>query len=643
MRDGEKVSKSSLSRQLLLHGIVPVVLGIGLATILILYIISGNVMDFLEDEVQNEAELTCERLNRHFEKYIQLIGQARYNKEFQHYMKEVEKSEEALTNAHFELIQEILDSQLDTPLEDPLKGVLWIADVDANTVVEDSGAGYVLTPEEGWVFEDRPWAELAFQSEAPFLSRAYQSKDTGELVVSLICPVRDWESRMLLGVFGVDIKVENLKKVVHLGHDAKKDKDKIIILDENGVILKHPDESMILKEYSELEEASIIDEALKTGEKGPYRYACDDDKMIGSVLKVESTNWTIISSIPVSKMNRKLQSMIGPFSIGCVLYLLLGLYYEYRVFRKWILCPLREVESAAKHISQGDLDFELKMPESQEMEQIAYTLDSDVKALLMELKEKNQHNTESIEYARFLQNRIGYVPEHKRMKLEDTCYMSRPVDMVSGDFLWGTPAKTGGYIMLGDCTGHGMPGALLTVMVISMLQGIIENEENEEPAYILWRLNQLLYEGLYDDESENKFNAPAGVDMVLAYVEEKTKKMSVAASGLNLYREKDEVVETIRGEKLTLGERMIESPDFFTTYDFNWEEGVSYYMATDGLFDQPGGDRRLPFGYNRMKRVVIKYRDASMEEIVNKVMEEYDDYKAEERQRDDVTVFGFRL
>lgn len=643
MKDGEKVSKRSLSRQLLLHSIVPVVSGIGLATMLILYIISGNVMDFLENEAQNEAELTCERLNRHFEKYIQVIEQARYNKEFQDFMKEVKSSDEILTNTHYAVIKEILDSQLDTSQENPLKGIFWVADMDANTIVEDSSTGRILTPEDGWIFEDRPWARMAFQSVDPFLSKAYRSKTTGDLVISLICPVRDWESRLLLGVFGIDIKVESLKKVVHLENTAEKDKDNIIILDKDGIILKHPDESKILGEYSELEEAAIIEKAWETGEGSPYHYKSGAGEMVGSVLKVESTDWTIISSIPVSRVTKKMQNMIEPFFIGYILYLLFGIYYEYRVFRKWILKPLQEIEAAAKHISQGELDFELKVPESQEMEQIARTLDRDVKALLLELKERNRHNTESIEYAKFLQFRIGRVPPSKRMEMPDYFSITRPVDMLSGDFRWGAPGKEGGYIIVADCTGHGVPGALLSVMVISMLQWIIENEENGRPDYLLWRLNQQLYEGLIAEGFEDKFVAPTGVDIGAVFVNEKTKKLSFAGAGLNLYREKNEVVETIRGEKMTLGEKKLTGPEEFTTYDFDWEEGVSYYMVTDGLFDQLGGDKRLPFGYNRMKRVVIKYRDASMEEIVNKIMEEYDDYRAEERQRDDVTIMGFRL
>lgn len=641
MKDGEKKRKRSLSHQLLLYGFLPVILGIGLAILFVLNIATVDITNFLEDEVQREAELTCERLNRYFEKDMQLIGQARYNQALQDYLKDVDDSSNALENKYFKYVRPILDSQLETAKASELNEILWIGDVNSNTIIEDSSSGKVMTSEEGWRFEDRAWAEAAFHSDEPYLSDLYRTITTDEWVVSIICPIRDWDTHMLLGAFGVDVRISSLKNIIK--RDNKDRESRTIILDEKGTILSHPEEKNVLKSYKEIEEASIIEKGWETKDTGPYRYICHGRERIGSVHKMESTGWTIVSSVPASRVSEKLETMIGPFLMVFIIYLLLGIGYEYLIINRWVLRPLTRIETAAKSISQGDLDFTLEMEDSREIGQIAKTLDEDVKEVFVELKDKNQRIMESMEYARFLQKKMGHVPEYKQMDLKDKFHISRPVELVSGDVFWGNSVEEGGYIVFGDCTGHGMPGALLSVMVIYLLQGIIETEGVRRVDEILWRLNETLYTVLNSEEGATDFNVPVGTDLAIVYIEKETKKLSFAGANINLYREKDEVVETIKGERLTLGEGELPGAACFKIHEFEWEEDVSYYMVTDGFFDQPGSDKRLPFGYNRFKRVVVKYRENSMEDIIKELTGEFDDYKTGEKQRDDVTVFGFRV
>ena len=152
----------------------------------------------------------------------------------------------------------------------------------------------------------------------------------------------------------------------------------------------------------------------------------------------------------------------------------------------------------------------------------------------------------------------------------------------------------------------------------------------------------MLYENLNTEKQPRSFDVVAGVDMGLLLIR-KDKSFSFAGANQQLYLENHEVVETIRGERLMIGEGKALGTQSFTIHTFEKQDGVSGYLVTDGLFEQPGGDRRLPFGYNRMKRILVKYKEEAIDKIINRVLEEYEDYKGKEGQRDDVTIFGFRL
>ena len=121
------------------------------------------------------------------------------------------------------------------------------------------------------------------------------------------------------------------------------------------------------------------------------------------------------------------------------------------------------------------------------------------------------------------------------------------------------------------------------------------------------------------------------------------KSFSFAGANQQLYLEKNEIVEIVKGDRLTVGEGKSVGPESFTVFNFERQEGISGYLATDGFFDQPGGDRRLPFGYNRMKRILIKYREKTIDEIIGLLLKELEDYKDKETQRDDIGIFGCRL
>lgn len=639
MKNRGKKAGNRLSRQLLIHAVIPAAISMGLTAVLILYLVSNRMTGFLEREVQECSRLVCESLDRHFEKYIQLVGQGKYNRELQNYVKEVKNKEQAYSNENFEDIERIMNSLLGTKEDNALRGTTWIADVDSNILLEDSRSGAFLTKEDGWNFVDRPWAKEAFYEEDVFLTSPYRTKVGNIVVISIICPIRDWESHQLLGVFGIDVKLDNLREIMKL--DSFDYQGKVVLLDEEGTVLYHEDEEQLLKNYTELEGTSIIRKASEEGQKNIYQYTYAEERLLGCIRKTEGIGWTTVSAIPMATIDAVIQKMIVPVLLLFVVSIFFEIFYVTAILKRRVIEPLKKVEAAAIDISRGKLDFELQVESGQEIEQIARTLNEDVKGLFCELKEKDIHITESMEYARMLRQRITKVPCSDCEVWFDYGYSLRPAELVGGDFLWGTLTDEGVLLALGDCTGHGVPGALLSVMVVSALRGIVETMEHPQLDMILWKLDRMLYENL-NAEKTRSFDVVTGADMGLLFIR-KDRSFSFAGANQQLYLEKDEMIETIRGERLMIGEGKALGPQSFTIHTFEKQDGISGYLVTDGLFDQPGGDRRLPFGYNRMKRILIKYKEETIDKIIKRVLEEYEDYKGKEGQRDDVTIFGFRL
>lgn len=630
---------NSLGRQLLIRAVIPVILAMSLVAVLILYLVSDKMTGFLEKEVQEHSKLVCERLDRHFEKYVQLVGQGKYNRELQNYLKEVEDKEQIYSNENFEDVQRIMNSLLETREDNALRGTTWIADINSNILLEDSRSGVFLTEEDGWNFIDRPWAKRAFNEEDVFLTSPYRTKAENIVVISIICPVRDWETHQLLGVFGIDVRLDNLGEIIKV--DSFDYQDKIVLLDEDGIILYHEDEEQLLKNCEELEITSVIKEAREKGQEDTYQYTYANERMLGCIMKTEGIGWTVVSAVPMEKIASVIQKIIGPVLILFLISMFLEIFYATAVLRSRVIEPLKKVEAAAIDISQGRLDFELAVSGGQEIEQIAKTLNEDVRKLLSTLQEKDFHITESMEYAKLLRKRITNVPSGDSRVWFEYGYVLHPVDLVGGDFLWGTIVDEEVLLVLGDCTGHGVPGALLSVMVVSILRGIVETMEKPQLDTILWKLDQMLYENLNTERQTRGFDVVAGADMGLLLL--RRDGFSFAGANQQLYLEQNEVVETIKGERLMIGEGKALGPDSFRVHTFEKQEGISGYLATDGLFDQLGGDRRLPFGYNRMKRILVKYKEEAVDKIINLLLAEFEDYKGKEGQRDDVTIFGFRL
>jgi serine phosphatase RsbU (regulator of sigma subunit) len=259
---------------------------------------------------------------------------------------------------------------------------------------------------------------------------------------------------------------------------------------------------------------------------------------------------------------------------------------------------------------------------------------------LAELEAKSREMEESIRYAGSLQQSI--LPNERIFQnaFMDAFVLFQPKDIVSGDFYWIYQHNDDVYFAVGDCTGHGVPGALVNIAGNTILRQIIRLEGVSDPALII----QLL-----DNELINLFNEHLtvgkrcdGMDIVFCKFNLRSRKGSFCGAGrpLILIRE-GELVEFKKGPDAigysSFGEKT------FETIHFALNEGDQFYLFTDGYTDQFGGENVKKFNRQRFRNLLLSLTDMPMNKQKNELSFSFDNWKGQQEQVDDICVIGVRI
>lgn len=247
---------------------------------------------------------------------------------------------------------------------------------------------------------------------------------------------------------------------------------------------------------------------------------------------------------------------------------------------------------------------------------------------------------ESIEYASliqtsFLPDRVAlydYIPNH--------FLIWEQRDTVGGDAYWLKPTDTGFFIGVIDCTGHGVPGAFMTLIVTSLLEKAAA-DGTDSPADILGRMNTLIKDAL--GQNDRDAQSDDGMDCALCHVNKEAGTLTFAGANTPLFVLEQDGVRTIKGDRCGLGYVRSDRQFSFTDHPMKVGEGVRFYLATDGLVDQVGGEMHFPFGRRRFMEYMEARRNSPIAEQGVELMAALREFQGDEVRRDDVTVIGFEL
>lgn len=265
-------------------------------------------------------------------------------------------------------------------------------------------------------------------------------------------------------------------------------------------------------------------------------------------------------------------------------------------------------------------------------------LEKQVNERTKELKEKNEKILDSIEYAKLIQESV--LPSNSKMSLlfKEYFILWKPKDIVGGDFYFTKPLEKGYILVVGDCTGHGVPGALMTMTINSILNHIITETNASNPALILKEMNKNLKETLHN--KSNRIGIDDGLDAAVIYVSE-DRKLVYSGAKIPLYKKIKNEVIFFKADTKGIGYKNTRDDFEFTNIEIPFSEDDAFYITTDGYVDQNGGEKDLPYGKSKFKQVILD-GEYSLESQKSIFEENLKSYMKDELQRDDITVLGFR-
>jgi len=257
-----------------------------------------------------------------------------------------------------------------------------------------------------------------------------------------------------------------------------------------------------------------------------------------------------------------------------------------------------------------------------------------------ELEEKNNKLTASITYARRIQsamlpadeNIVGYLPEF--------FILFKPRDIVSGDFYWFENIGQKSIIAAVDCTGHGIPGAFMSMMANEILNEIVIARNIIEPDKILNELHKRVRIALRQKESDNS----DGMDIAICSIDTVDKIVEFAGAGNPIiYINRDER-NIIKGDKKSIGGIQREDERIFTKHTIVYEQPTEFYIYSDGYQDQLGGPERRKFMAVNFQRLLSEIHRESMAEQKKRLEDRFVEWISDQyEQVDDILVIGFRL
>jgi serine phosphatase RsbU (regulator of sigma subunit) len=257
------------------------------------------------------------------------------------------------------------------------------------------------------------------------------------------------------------------------------------------------------------------------------------------------------------------------------------------------------------------------------------------------IEEKNKDIIDSIKYAERLQKTI--LPPMKIINeiVPDSFVFFKPKDIVSGDFYWIEKTAQGILFAVIDCTGHGVPGAMMSIVGNNLLNKIVKEKGITQPGKILNELLGELFLALRQNADEIKAND--GMDLTICSFDPDTRVLSYAgAFNPVLIARNSEIIE-LKTDKFSVGKYAYEHKFSYKEESFQLQKNDVVYLSTDGYSDQFGGDKGKKLMRKNFYQVLQKISHLNKEEQIIQIEEQFDKWKGTYEQLDDITVFGFRV
>jgi len=255
----------------------------------------------------------------------------------------------------------------------------------------------------------------------------------------------------------------------------------------------------------------------------------------------------------------------------------------------------------------------------------------------LEVRDKNI--TDSLVYAQRIQEALLPSEKYFRSHFNDSFIFFKPKDIVSGDFFWIGEKGDKVFIVAADCTGHGVPGALMSMIGLEIIEKTINEDNIETPSQILDVLNKGL-EKTFSREKNIGTIIRDGMDIGLCVINKKKKKLVYAGAFFPLYLIRNDSIIEIKGDKIIIG--MNPEGTAYSDSEYDLSENDILYMFSDGYVDQFGGSENKKFMYRRFRYLLLTIHHFPVNDQKAILEENIKTWIGRNEQVDDIMVIGFR-
>jgi serine phosphatase RsbU (regulator of sigma subunit) len=266
---------------------------------------------------------------------------------------------------------------------------------------------------------------------------------------------------------------------------------------------------------------------------------------------------------------------------------------------------------------------------------------ANLQAAYTEIEEKNRHIEDSIRYAKRIQNAILPPDEYVNSLLTNYFILYKPKDIVSGDFYWLNEKDGIVFVAAVDCTGHGVPGAFMSIVGHDQLNYSVNVKGARKPADILDALNAGVTDTLR--QTRTVLSVKDGMDIALCAINFKHNKLEFAGAFNPLYLIRDGELTQVKGDKFPVGAFIGEDLNRFTNHEIELHKGDALYMFSDGYSDQFGGPDNRKFLSKNFRDMLVEIHHRPPDEQEEILDQTFADWKGSYPQVDDILVIGIMI
>jgi serine phosphatase RsbU (regulator of sigma subunit) len=256
------------------------------------------------------------------------------------------------------------------------------------------------------------------------------------------------------------------------------------------------------------------------------------------------------------------------------------------------------------------------------------------------ITEQTKEITDSIQYASRIQNAVLPPEEHIRKLLPQQFIIYRPRDIVSGDYYWLTEKNDKIISIVADCTGHGVPGAFMSMLGIAFLNEIVSKHDQLSTDFILNELRKQVIDSLHQTGKEGE--SQDGMDISIYIIDKKTLKLQFSGANNSILIFRDGEMTEMKADKMPIGIHTHANKPF-TRKEYQLKKNDMLYAFSDGYPDQFGGPQGKKFMIRNFKNLLLKVHDLSLEEQKQLLEKTLNDWMQDYNQIDDILVMGVRV